>query len=191
MKTFMKGIGGGFLIGIGGAVFLACDDRIIGAVLFSIALMAICGTGAWLYTGKVCYKTSIKELSTGLFGNVVGVMLAAIPTVLCSPVFRDNATALMTAKLAQPGYETIARGIMCEACIYIAVEIWKRHNTLIGVFVAVPVFILAGFEHSIFDVYCMLMSGIVSTQPFLALIGNTIGGIAIMMFNECIGRMES
>lgn len=186
MKTFMKGIGGGFLIGIGGAVFLACENRIVGAVLFSVALASILGLGMWLLTGKVCYPCSCTELVIGLIGNITGTAFAATVTVLCSPEFIDKARALMSAKLLQPGYETMARAFMCEMCIYIAVEIWKKHGRLTGVFLAVPAFVLAGFEHSIADIYYMFASNMLSEYGLLVLIGNALGGLAIVVFNECM-----
>lgn len=55
MKDLFYGICAGILIGIGGAVFLASENRVIGAILFSVALICICAKGYSLYTGKVGY----------------------------------------------------------------------------------------------------------------------------------------
>ena len=54
-KHFFSGISAGLLVGIGGAVFLACESRIAGAVLFSVALVGICLLGLSLFTGRVGY----------------------------------------------------------------------------------------------------------------------------------------
>ena len=40
-----KGIASGLMISIGCAVYLACADKIVGAVLFSVALLTICYFG--------------------------------------------------------------------------------------------------------------------------------------------------
>ena len=46
LKSFFPqifgGIASGLIIGIGGTVLLSCDDRYIGAILFTIALLTIC-----------------------------------------------------------------------------------------------------------------------------------------------------
>ena len=52
-KDLLYGLAAGILIGIGGTVFLACENKIVGAVLFSVALLCICLRGYALYTGKI------------------------------------------------------------------------------------------------------------------------------------------
>ena len=51
MKTFISGIMSGLLVSIGGTVFLACDSRYVGAVMFAVALLCICYKGYYLFTG--------------------------------------------------------------------------------------------------------------------------------------------
>ena len=46
----------GVFIGIGGTVFLSCENRYVGAVLFSVGLLAICCMGLFLFTGRVGYR---------------------------------------------------------------------------------------------------------------------------------------
>ena len=41
---------------------------------------------------------------------------------------------------------------MCGILMYIAVDIYKNKKSILGIFLAVPVFILSGFEHSIANV---------------------------------------
>ena len=41
LKLIIDGIKAGIMIAIGGSVFLACENRYIGAILFSVALMSI------------------------------------------------------------------------------------------------------------------------------------------------------
>ena len=57
LKTFAASISAGILIAIGGSVFLACDNRYIGSLLFSVALLCICYLGYYLFTGKIGYLT--------------------------------------------------------------------------------------------------------------------------------------
>ena len=53
IKTFISGIASGVMVGIGGAVYMSCESRYVGAVLFSVALLSICCLGLYLYTGKI------------------------------------------------------------------------------------------------------------------------------------------
>ena len=41
LKNFLSSVCAGVLISIGGCVFLACENRYVGAVLFSVALLWI------------------------------------------------------------------------------------------------------------------------------------------------------
>ena len=52
-RDLIDGVLAGFLVSIGGAVLLSCDNRYAGAFLFCIALLTICWFGFNLYTGKV------------------------------------------------------------------------------------------------------------------------------------------
>ena len=55
VKTVSGAVSAGIMIAIGGSVFLACDNKYVGAVLFSVALLCICYLGYYLFTGKIGY----------------------------------------------------------------------------------------------------------------------------------------
>ena len=55
LKTFVGGILAGISIAIGGTVFLSLDNKVLGALFFTVGLFAVCTFGFNLYTGKVCY----------------------------------------------------------------------------------------------------------------------------------------
>ena len=48
-RDLIDGVLAGFLVSIGGAVLLSCDNRYAGALLFCIALLTIC----WFACPKV------------------------------------------------------------------------------------------------------------------------------------------
>ena len=52
-SAFWGGIASGIMVGIGGTVYLSCESKVVGAVLFSVALLVICMLGIYLYTGKI------------------------------------------------------------------------------------------------------------------------------------------
>ena len=44
-SAFWTGIASGMMVGIGGTVYLSCENKVVGAVLFSVALLVICLLG--------------------------------------------------------------------------------------------------------------------------------------------------
>ena len=54
-NTLVNAIFAGICIGIGCNVYLSCDNKYIGAILFTVGLIAILTFGFNLYTGKVGY----------------------------------------------------------------------------------------------------------------------------------------
>ncbi len=55
METFRKAAAAGVSISIGATVYLACESRLLGAMLFTIGLFVICAFGLNLFTGKIGY----------------------------------------------------------------------------------------------------------------------------------------
>ncbi len=185
-----KGIASGVMISIGCAVYLGCPDKIVGAVLFSVALLTICYFGFSLYTGKIGFivlkhgKTEVSELLLGLLGNLVGVVLCGWALMAAIPAMKETALALCNAKLAgQTWWQTFARGCFCGVLMYVAVAVFKEKKSPIGVLFAIPVFILSGFEHSIADIGYFAVSGIFSLRAFgflwLVIAGNTVGAMVL------------
>ena len=41
LNKICSGISAGIMVSIGGCVFLACESKVVGAVLFSVALLVI------------------------------------------------------------------------------------------------------------------------------------------------------
>ena len=84
LRKVLSGVCAGLLITIGGSVYLACDDRYAGAVLFSVALLCICLKGYSLFTGKVGFmpekhgKEEWSPLLLGLLGNLLGTVLGGL-----------------------------------------------------------------------------------------------------------------
>ena len=50
-SSFLNSVLGGVCIGIGGVVFLSCENKVTGAVFFCLGLFAICTFGFNLFTG--------------------------------------------------------------------------------------------------------------------------------------------
>ena len=189
LKSFAESICAGILIAIGGSVFLACENRIAGAVLFSVALLCICYKGYYLYTGKVGYlveshrAADITALLIGLFGNLVTACLLGSVIRYAVPGIGRAAETLCPGKLEQSFLQTLLRAMFCGVLMYLAVSIFRDKKTPIAILFGLPVFILSGFEHSIADMFYFGASGTVNGRVvffvFTAVLGNSIGAVIL------------
>lgn len=197
LKQVINGIFAGILISIGGAVYLSCDNKYVGAVLFSVALLCICYQGYSLYTGKICYipqkhgKEEISVLLTGLLGNVLATTVCGYALRYAIPKIGEAALVSCTAKLQQSFGQTLIRSIFCGILIFLAVDIFRNRKTPLGILFCIPVFILSGFEHSVADMFYFASSGIVSLNAFafimVVILGNSIGGALIPILTVASG----
>ena len=173
-RSFVRAILAGMMISIGCCVFLGCynDVKWVGAVLFAIGLMTVVAFKLDLYTGKVGYivenpPSFLWYMPVIIVGNFVGCLV----TGLMMPY--DVATTLVDNKLALDWYAVVFRGVFCGVLMFIAVDFFKQRNSFLALLFCVPVFILAGFEHSIVFTLEALVFIV------LVIIGNGIGGMII------------
>ena len=83
IRTFFEAVAAGVFIGIAGTVFLSVENRVIGAFLFALGLLAILCFQLKLYTGAVGYivyqkKNTLRYLFELLIiwaGNFAGTVL--------------------------------------------------------------------------------------------------------------------
>ncbi len=195
-KNFINGIMAGILISIGGAVFLSQVSTLkyVGAVFFCVALLCICAKGYGLFTGKVgylaesCKKADLDGTFMALLGNAVGTVGVGLLVKVFMTNLRDAATAICNAKLEQSFGSALFRSVMCGILMYLAVSLYREKNTTLGIFFCVPTFILAGFEHSIADMFYFSASQIVSWQAFgylwIIILGNAIGGVLLPLLRR-------
>ena len=60
-NTLVKAVYAGFMIGVGGVVYLALENKIVGALLFSFGLLTIVNQGFFLYTGKIGFAKTKED----------------------------------------------------------------------------------------------------------------------------------
>ena len=193
LKKILSGFSAGLLISIGGVVFLACDNKYIGAVFFSVALLCICYKGYSLFTGKIGFipekhgKEEWSVLFTGLFGNLLGTVAGGALIRLGLPALAETAQTLAANKLTQTFPQTIIRAFFCGVLMYLAVSIYRDKNTVTGIVFCIPVFILSGFEHSIADMFYFAAAFSANAKSVLfiltVLLGNALGGMILPIFN--------
>ena len=197
-KSIFEGIMSGIYVGVGATVFLSCEDKIIGSVAFTIALISICLTGAQLFTGKIGYlvfshnKEDFISIIGCIIGNAIGTFTcAAIVTGAGLPI-RQRAIEMCAAKLDTPYTKVFFAAIMCGILMFTAVYTFKEKKSMAAVFFAVPAFILSGYEHSIADMFYFsaTMQFSLEILPFLGivLLGNSVGGMLIPALMRLAGN---
>ncbi len=199
VRRIIDGFLAGMLISIGGAVFLACYGKnadgtptlsyFVGALLFCTALFCICVKGYALYTGRIGYvlenhkKDDISSLLLGLLGNAIGTIAFGYLLAVTFPNLKETAEALCNGKLDQGYGFALIRATMCGILVYLAVDIFKKDKTPLGILLCIPCFILSGYEHSIADIFYFATSGIASWNAFgylwMIILGNSVGALII------------
>lgn len=197
-KAFWLSIAAGVMIGIGGTVFLACDNRYIGAVMFTVALLGICQMRLYLYTGKIgyiCYehrRDDVATVAVTLGGNLLGTLAAGLAVGFMKPGYIETALALCERKLTMAPMQVLVAGFFCGILMYTAVSVYKERDTHMGILFCVPVFIICGFEHSIADMFyffaARLFTGSTALFLLLVVIGNSLGGMLIPAFKLLAGE---
>ena len=194
----LDGILAGGMVSIGGAVLLSCDNRYVGALLFCIALLSICWFGFNLYTGKVGFllrnhsKSALPEAFWGLLGNAIGTLLFGLLIAYALPHLKEAAIAACEKRLTQLPLQTLVRGFGCGILMYTAVWVYREKKTPLGILFCIPVFILAGFEHSIADMFYFALAGLFRLQSLwfllLVVLGNSLGGLFIPFLQSLKGE---
>lgn len=199
LSKFMSGVSAGILITIGGTVFLSCDNRYVGAVLFSVALLCICYKGYSLFTGKIGFipennsKPAHSVLWIGLLGNLVATIIGGTLIRYAITSVGNTAEQICFSKLELTIPEIFIRAIFCGILMYLAVSIFRDKQSIIGIIFCIPVFILSSFEHSIADMFYFSAAGILNLEAFvfiiIVLVGNAVGGMLLPLISM-IGKGE-
>lgn len=193
LKYLLSGVSAGLLISLGGAVYLACENKVVGAVFFSLALLCICMKKYVLYTGKIGYlfrdksKDYFSMLVFGLAGNAVGTLVGGICVSTALPKLADAAKTLCDGKEAQTFPETLLRAVLCGVLVYLAVSLFSEKNGAIALVLCIPAFILSGYEHCIADMFYFAAAGRFTLEGVLfiltAVLGNSLGALVLPVLN--------
>ncbi len=193
LKTFLLAVAAGFTIGLGCCIYESCESKVVGAVLFTLGLFAVCAFGLNLYTGKIGYVFDNRN-DPNIFiiygGNFVGAVSTGLLYRIARPELWEKASNLAEKKLSMSIPSAIILGALCGTVMYIAVDNFKHNEgdfgRYLGMFLGVPLFILAGFEHSIADMFYIAF-GITSADQILpsmiflltVTVGNMIGAVTV------------
>ena len=182
-----KSIAAGFCIGIGGLIYLMCDNAFLGAFLFGFGLIAICALELRFYTFD-CFRViadenkkipgKTLELVTQWICNLIGAGLCGLIAVY-DPDVHIKATQMLQAK-NESFLDVLAPSILGGIVLCMCVEIYRRRASFLGVILGAPILMLCGFDDCIINMF-YLSAAIDYSKIMLvisALVGNTIGGFA-------------
>ena len=182
-KCLVRSVFAGMCISIGGCVYIGCEVKWVGAILFAVGLYTILTYKMDLYTGKVGYAVEmppsyVLDLLVIIAGNFIGTFIVGMMLPL------QGAEVLAAAKLDSFVPLTVFfKGVMCGILMFIAADTFLTGKGPLATFICVPVFILAGFEHSIADMFyfCSAHAFSLESLAFILVViaGNAIGGILI------------
>lgn len=201
LDTLLRSVLSGIMIGIGGVIYLSCDNKYIGAFLFGLGLFTILTFSFNLYTGKIGYAVGNKssyiiDLIIIWFGNLIGTMIVGLSVQLTrvGESLTEKAQVLCETKLNDNLISIFVLSVFCGLLMFIAADGYKNLTNQIAqvivVFLPVMVFILSGFEHCVANMFYFTVSNMWSWQSVLYLLvmtaGNSVGGMLIPVIRKGI-----
>lgn len=180
LDLFSKAILSGIFISVGGIINLKIGGP-LGAFLFSFGLLSVVHYSLPLYTGKsgFCkYSQDFKTLPLILIGNIIGTFIIGVCTHLAYPELIEKAEQITLHRQETSILVALFSSFMCGLIMTTVVK-FARQKKFIPLLVGVPLFILAGFWHSIADAFYYSVSWVITTSFWyiylVTVIGNFIG----------------
>ena len=180
LQTGIKAVYAGFMIGLGGIVYLSVENKIAGSVLFSFGLLTIVAQGFFMYTGKIGFIKKGRELfdmAVIALGNYLGTLIAA--WMANAAHLKIDSQVLVEAKLGNSLGNVFLLSMFCGVMMYLAIDNYQKTKNIVFIIAPVMIFILSGFEHSIANMFYFHLAGVYSSKSFLCLLvmiaGNGIG----------------
>lgn len=196
----IESIFAGLLIAMGGAMYLAIDNEVVGAIMFSLGLLTILHFQLRLFTGKAGLLLSgdIRPVRLGsiwcgnLLGTGIGAMLCLLVSWSDKHGFIQGATKIMNTRTSNMWFENIILGIFCGLLMYIAVTAYETKPWV--TVMCVSAFILSGFNHCVADMFYFFIAsphiniGLAAITILCTTIGNVIGCNIIPLCQKIRGR---
>ena len=220
LSTIVLGILAGVFIGLG-AMFCTVVTtatglgfgltKLLGGLTFCLGLILVVVAGSELFTGNtlivmswISGRVSLARLlrNWGLvyFANLVGALsLAGLmfytnQWTLNSNGVGANALLIANAKVNLSFGSALARGIMCNALVCLAIWLCFSARTvtdkIVAIIFPITAFVAAGFEHSIANMYFIPMGILLASQPsVLAAAGVTAGSVSNLTWAGFVGNL--
>ena len=193
LQMFVRAIYAGFMIGIGGIIYLSVDNRIVASMLFSFGLSTIVVQGFNLYTGKIGFVKAWKELPDMLLimaGNYAGTFVAAM--LAKAAHINVSSVEMVHNKMDNTLLNVLFLSVFCGVMMYLAIDNYGRTKNIIFVIAPVMIFILSGFEHSVANMFYFNLAEAFSLQALLYILvmvaGNGVGAWIFGFWLQRFGR---
>ena len=171
----------GVCISIGCIVNLMVGGGPLGAILFTFGLITVVHYKYALFTGTAGFIKNYEDFLNLFFiifiGNFVGCALTSYAACYAIPDLHDKCNALMELRTHYNMWQAFIRAIFCGFLMTTAVK-FARENRWLPLLFAVPVFILAGFYHSIADAFYIQSSDYgpqIKWNYLMTILGNFVG----------------
>lgn len=190
-RDLLLSILAGISISFGCLIYMLCENKVIGAIFFTMGLFLVLTRGYYLFTGKIAYvfdnkPTYILKMLWIWFGNLIGCFMTFLLLSFTKLNYlQKTAETITEGKLSQTPFSAFIMAFFCGVIIYLAVENFKTNNHELGKYLGllflIPFFILAGFEHCVANMMYFLFAKSYTLKTLLYLLiitaGNSIGSI--------------
>lgn len=156
-KTFRSAVVAGICIGIAGFGNLAIGG-IAGPVVFAFGLSSVVLYKLKLFTGTAGFIQSpseLKDLMVILAGNILGCLIVGLLARVSPLPIQESAAKILSGRLSAG---ILQSGLLAAGCGFIMTTAvrFARQNQWLPLVFGVPLFIFAGFPHSIADAFYYL-----------------------------------
>ena len=206
LRLFWKAVFAGLMVGMGAAISNVAAHsitnvglaRLAAAVVFPVGLMMVILLGAELFTGdglaiisvldkKTRLGFFLKLLVTVYLGNLLGGSLLAF--LICNCGQLDYSNGLLGAytikvavgKVSLSFIEAFVSGILCNilVCFAVLMAACAKDITgkLLAIFFVIMIFVTAGFEHCVANMYYITAGMFAKNQPEYAQLAMDVYGL--------------
>lgn len=202
LRIFISAIMAGVAICIGAIANLSCDNRLVGALIFSIGLFIVLVNKYSLFTGAVCFLfkkggTGILDALIIFLGNAAGAAIAglAINFTRLDGII-EKAQSVVAVKSNDGILSIFILAFFCNMLIYYAVNGFREnaHQSAkyIGIILLIPAFIISSYEHCVANMCYMAIAGNITKNALIALaaatVGNSVGGISVRLITDYVNK---
>ena len=196
LKEFISSVFAGISISLGCMIYLLVENKIIGAMFFSLGLFLVLNRKYHLFTGKVANLIEegpkyLLNLVNIWLGNLVGSLIMVLFTKFSKLNYlTDAAITVSNNKVSQSHLSAFLLAMLCGVIIFLAVDNFNKNDTGVGkyagLFTLIPTFIICGFEHCVANMYYLLLANEITVDSVIFLlivsIGNTLGSVIYKYF---------
>ena len=184
--TIKKSIAASLAIGLGCIVLLKAP-LVLGAILFAFGLLTVCIRKLNLFTGMCGYarilqgkdlKDYIILLTKVLVINIISSWIIGYTAAVGAPGLKELAQTKIST-WSNNVLEILIPAFFCGVIMYIAVDMYRKDKSVLGILLGVPLFLYSGFHHCIANATYLGMSGSFDYRLIIMVLGNLIGSLFI------------